>query len=238
MTSFSIRTYILNIKRRSDRRKMMQESLPDGLISEFTSDWGVDFDWRNIDTELLHSFGLFPWKIKSDNPWWNRSLKKGEVACAIAHWECWHHALETTEDTFLFLEDDVSFTPGFMRNLESTLNKLVNYDSEWDLLYLGREPLDRDEEIAKGIVKPGYSYGAYAYMLTREAVDKLTNTGFKYSLIPVDEFLPAMYIDHPRLDVRQVFHKKLHAYAIESDIVRPPDQSLYGSDTENSDFVS
>jgi glycosyl transferase family 25 len=237
MDSLGIRTYVLNLRRRKDRRKLMLDSLPGELVPEFTSDWDLDLDWKTIDSKLLSRFNLFPWRIESYNSWWNRYLKRGEVACAIAHWECWCRASQGMEDRFLVLEDDVSIGRGFADDLRSTLGNLTGVDPNWDLLYLGREPLGTDWRLNDNIVKPGYSYGAYAYMLTKKAARKLVDSGFDRALIPVDEFLPAMFIDHPRPDVRRAFPKRLHAYAVHPDMVPSPDESLLGSDTEESDFA-
>ena len=57
------------------------------------------------------------------------------------------------------------------------------------------------------------------------------------SIIPVDEDSPALYLDHPRADVRARYPKILNAFAFEPQIVTqlPKDES--GSDTEASGFL-
>jgi glycosyl transferase, family 25 len=231
-----IYTMILNLRRRQERRNRMRQVIPPGLEAEFTSDWSVDFDWRN-GSKYLDEFGLFPWKIPSSNSWWNRPLKKGEVACAVAHMFCWRYALEKASDVFLILEDDVWFDEGFDEKIVKGLQSLATIEPQWELLYLGREPLSTDLRIAEGIVKPGYSFGAYAYMMTQEGARKLVESTFSRAVIPVDEFLPAMYADHPRADVRREYPKRIVAYAFEPSIVFPLDESIFGSDTEDSVFV-
>lgn len=228
---------VVNLKRRSDRRNRMLRELPPVLEVEFTSDWGIDLDWRTGE-RYLHEFGLFHWEIRSSNFWWNRPLKKGEVACAAAHLLCWHHAIERNSDIFLILEDDVSFDGRFAEKLSNGLGLLKTLEPKWELLYLGREPLDIDLEVAEGVVRPGYSFGAYAYMMTRAGAKKLVASAYDQALIPVDEFLPAMYADHPRIDVRRAYPKRLAAYAFEPSIVFPLDESVFGSDTEDSVSVT
>ena len=232
-TAMKIYTIVLNLKRMSDRRARMLQVIPDGLEVEFTSDWHVDLDWRTGE-RYLDEFGIFPWEIRSPNSWWNRPLKKGEVACAVAHLLSWRHAVEKGSEVFLVLEDDVSFDDRFTEKLSKGLRLLKTLQPKWDLLYLGREPLGADLEVVEGIVRPGYSFGAYAYMMTRDCANKLVATAYDRALIPVDEFLPAMYVDHPRNDVRQVYPKRLVAYAFEPSIVSPLDESVFGSDTEDS----
>lgn len=228
-----IYTIVVNLKRRSDRRTRMLQVVPTELELEFTSDWHVDLDWKT-GARYLDEFGLFPWQIRSSNSWWNRPLKKGEVACAVAHLLSWRHAIDRGSDVFLVLEDDVSFDDGFAEKLSNGLRSLNTLQPKWELLYLGREPLHADLEVAEGIVRPGYSFGAYAYMMTREGANKLVAAAYDRALIPVDEFLPAMYTDHPRIDVRHAYPKRLIAYAFEPSIVCPLDESVFGSDTEDS----
>lgn len=231
-----IKTFVINLKRRKDRLERMHCIIPTILDVEFTSDLGIDMDGRNLTQDQL--VGLFPWKINSDNSWWNRPLKKGEIGCSLSHLNCWRHIVKTNTDTSLILEDDVIFSDGFAIKLESALNKLNNYDPNWDLLYIGREPLQRDEYVLDEIVKPGYSFGTFAYMITYNGAKKLMNTDFEHNLIPSDEFLPAMYIQHPRSDVNKIFRPNLNAYAIEPSLIFPLPEEEVNGDTENSDFVS
>src|SRR6266480_979884 len=62
LCTMKIYTMILNLRRRHERRSRMLQVIPPGLEIEFTSDWSVDFDWRN-GSRYLDEFGLFPWKI-------------------------------------------------------------------------------------------------------------------------------------------------------------------------------
>lgn len=214
----------------------MRSILPVSVKAEFTTYWQGPLDSRNVNPETLEGFGLFPWEICSDNKWWKRPLKKGEVACSISHWLCWRKASETDDSLFLFLEDDVCFIPEFSLKLEIGILGLNDYDPHWNLLYLGRVPLYPDKSAFNGIVKPGYSHCTYAYILTKPAIKKILETSFEKDIIPVDEFLPAMYIDHPREDVRKRYSKILSAYAFEPQIVSQLPKSVAGSDTEDSDF--
>ena len=232
-----IKTLVINLKRREDRQQRMKSILPDILDAEFTSDLGITVDGKHLSKSMGDKFGLFPWKIKSDNPWWNRSLKTGEIGCALSHWNCWRRIVETNVKMSLILEDDVVFSNGFETKLESALDNLKNCGIGWELLYLGREPLAKDEHVCEGIVKPGYSFGTFAYMLTYVGAKKLLDVDFEHDLIPSDEFLPAMYVNHPRPDVNKRFKPSLNAYAIEPSIVSALSYEQTTSDTEDSDLI-
>jgi hypothetical protein len=66
----------------------------------------------------------------------------------------------------------------------------------------------------------------------------LLNCGFEHALIPVDELIPALYMDHPREDIRTLYPKRLKAYALEPALVRQLPKDEAGSDTEASAYVS
>lgn len=231
-----MKTFLLNLARRPDRLRHMRAILPPELDVECTTDWAAPIDGQRIDAAALAGFGLFPWRIESPNSWWSRPLKKGEIGCAIGHWLCWRRARESAGETFLFLEDDVVLADSFVARLGDALARLAAFDPRWDFLYLGREPIGRDEPVVPGIVRPGYSYCSYAYALRRSGVEALLATGYERALIPVDELLPALYLDHPRPDVRARYPKRLRAYALEPPLVRQLPKDVAGSDTEASGF--
>ena len=55
-----IHTYVLNLKRRTDRRRRMIDTLPSMLVPEFTSDWDFDTDWKKMNMESPHRFCSLP----------------------------------------------------------------------------------------------------------------------------------------------------------------------------------
>jgi len=235
----AMKAFVVNLARRVDRLNRMKDILPSGLDAEFTTHWEGPLDGKTLTLESLADlgYGLFPWRIESDNPWWSRPLKKGEIGCAISHWLCWKQAKQRGYDVCLFLEDDVYFAESFLPRLKDGLRALSIYDPTWDLVYLGRVPLMDDEASIKGFVKPGYSHCTFAYVLTLPAIEKMLQTSYYKDIIPVDEFLPAMYIDHPRSDVRRRYRKCLSAYAFEPPLAFQLPKSVAGSDTEESDFI-
>ncbi|GAA5110473.1 glycosyltransferase family 25 protein [Haloechinothrix salitolerans] len=236
-----VRTYVINLPRRADRRAEITRRLPHALPVVFTSDWGAQFDGRILSLDDLHNAGhkLFPWPIASQNPWWSRPLKYGEIGCTLAHHACWRHAATTgTEPYILILEDDAVLGPTFLDDLLQALERLAE-TTAFDLLYLGRYPLEPDRgAVAPGLVVPGYSHCSYGYLLTRPALDVLLGMHLEHAIVPVDEFLPSLYIDHPRDDLRARFPSQLTALACEPPLVhqRPKDDA--GSDTEDSAFVT
>lgn len=212
-----MKAFVLNLKRRKDRKERVSAQLPGYFETYFTSDWDGPMDGQYLTDEMLreHGFSLFPWELQSENRWWNRPMSKGEIGCAISHWLCWEKASSFNDPHYVFLEDDVRLGPTFAEDLPGIVTRLSVLDEAWDLLFLGRCPQGAGEERIGEFVKPGFSYGTHAYMLSRAGVAKLLATGFPGDLIPADELLPAMYGDHPRADVRARYPRCMRAYSVD-----------------------
>lgn len=114
---------------------------------------------------------------------------------------------------------------------------LTAASGRFDLLYLGRLPQEPDQGNDNGFAVPGYSHCTYGYLLTLRAARFLLAADLGQALIPVDEFLPAMYIDHPRVDVRRRFPSRLFALAFDPSLVHQLPKHVAGSDTEDTDFA-
>lgn len=229
--------YVVNLPRRSDRRSAIEAALPAGLSVTFTSDWSGPFDGQQLTlNQLTHAgYGLFPWLTDSPNPWWSRPLKYGEIGCTISHLSCWQEIVRKGSQVAVILEDDAVLAPGFLPRLMEGLSTALRH---CDLVYLGRVPQEPDRGYLNGFVVPGYSHCTYGYLLTQHAAQQLIHAGLEDALIPVDEFLPAMYLDHPRPDVRCLFPPRLRALAFDPPLVSQLPKHLAGSDTEDSEFVS
>ena len=241
MTDSEIATYVINLPRRTDRRAWMEARLPADLHATYTSDLDITIDGRRLTPTGLRVAGatLFDWCIDSDNPWWNRPLKYGEIGCTLAHLASWAHAEENTVARYiLVLEDDADPASGFVADLVAGLDRLYWQGEPFDLLYLGRFPLEPDEPAIPGFVRPGYSHCSFAYLITRFALRTLLSAGLADAVIPIDEFLPAMFLPHPRGDVQARFPPRLAALAFELPLVAQRPKVEAGSDTEDSDYVA
>lgn len=232
-----LRTYVVNLRRRPDRRAWMERTLPGELDPIYTSDWDDLFDGHDLDRQRIERAGyrLFPWQTEADNPWWSRPLKLGEIGCSLAHLACWQHAMQHGDEPYVVvLEDDAVLAPDFLAKL---LTGIGNLTRSFDLLYLGRFPLEPDRPAAAGFVSPGYSHCTFAYLLRRAALSKLLALRLDQAIVPVDEFLPATYIDHPREDLRTRFPRQLVALACDPPLVTQLPKEQAGSDTEDSAYV-
>ena len=226
--------FVVNLARRPDRRTRMQRILPPSWSVEYTTHWPGPRDGAAIGPTDLGGLGLFDWEIKSRNQWWNRPLKLGEIGCAVSHWLCWQRATALHSTRTLVLEDDVTLVPRIEDQLEAGLVKLNTLDPDWDLVYLGRWALepDSDTPVTPGLVRPAYSYCTFGYMLSASGLAKVLDVDFERAIIPVDELLPALYMPHPREDVRRRYPPRLNAYAFDPALVTQLPKEIAGSDTE------
>jgi hypothetical protein len=81
-------------------------------------------------------------------------MRSRGIGCAISHLKCWELAVARGDRRFLVLEDDVLFVDGFVERLQNGLTRVERFDANWDLVYLGRVPLEPGRRVIDGIVQP------------------------------------------------------------------------------------
>jgi glycosyl transferase family 25 len=234
---------VIGLPRRQDRRARLESALsrlPDARPL-FAADLGAVVDWRNWSPADLEDLRrrVFPWCDPTDtiNPWWQRHLKLGEIACTLSHWNVWTYAHRQGLNGIVVLEDDARPETGF-EDYARLLAALDAEDPAWDLLYLGRARVTPDRGLRGQFVLPGFSYHTHAYALSARGLVKALATDVAHAIIPADELLPAMYMAHPRADVRKRFPPTMAAYGLPQDIVNQHPKPQSGSDTEDSPFLS
>jgi collagen beta-1,O-galactosyltransferase len=212
----------------------MLQIRPYCLSYTLTSSLGIEIDGSILAKTDLSDYGLFKWRIESRNHWWNRPLKAGEIGCAIAHATSWADAFNKNSEFCIILEDDICFSESFCEQVDSALRRLST--ELWDILYLGRLPLESDKGDLDFLSIPGYSHCSYGYILSRTGIQKALDTDLLSDIIPIDEFLPAMYMDHPRRDVAARYRRCMNAFSFNPCIVEQLPKDMAGSDTESSEY--
>ena len=112
--------------------------------------------------------------------------------------------------------------------------------------YIGRKPMQPDApcEECSLVVKPGYSYWTVAYFITLEGSSKLLRAQPLQHMVPVDEFLPFMYGQHPKQqEWKSLFPSDIEELVAVSSaqLLVQPDRFVgeeeYISDTETSHII-
>jgi GR25 family glycosyltransferase involved in LPS biosynthesis len=209
--------YVIALNPTQERIDDIVNRLRDLGISGIPYEIVNGFDGHN--TPLPEGYNVYDgWAIPDGwNEWWKEPVKPGEVGCAISHINVWNQAIEEGYQRVLILEEDFK--------VERPLNELTDQElighqySNWDLCYLGRFVFEDEvqEKITPNLVKPGNSYNAHAYMITREGAQKLVDGNLHSNIIPVDEYIPALYMGHRREDINAIFSKSMLAISTGTD---------------------
>jgi hypothetical protein len=68
MTTPGLKTYVVNLKRRADRRARMERVLPAAWDVQFTSDWDGPMDGQAIDPDDLARLRALPMAAPGRQP--------------------------------------------------------------------------------------------------------------------------------------------------------------------------
>lgn len=245
--------FVINLKRRPDRLEIIKQALPEPWKSKalFTTEWEGIVDGERIENEqdmLKAGVKLYPnWKIDGHtNTFWNRNIKKGEIGCSFSHLNVWRKSFDEMEKDesikfVVILEDDATFSKDAcertLRCIESLPQTGVN---GWDILYLGcvLQQGKTNTPFNSWCNRPGFSYCTYGYVLSRTGVKKVLQQHLENNMIAVDEFIPALYVEHPREDVRKLYKPCLNAFVIKPHTVFQRTKLEAGSNTEQSEQIS
>lgn len=231
------KVFIINLKRRTDRRQNMIERIGRAGLRcpvEFVE----AVDAKELPPDPGDAYRPYlQWEDPgSDNEWYQRPLKMGEIGCSLSHYRVWQQIQREKIERALILEDDAILSENFLSQCQ-LLHKEIPAD--WELLYLYRFrlPITLDQNISERVVIPGFSHCTVAYVVQRNAVEKMIESGFLHNLVPIDEFLPCLYSEEARADIKTLFRLRLKTYASNPDLVLQDDKQEMGSDTEASAFL-
>ncbi|UXI23098.1 activating signal cointegrator 1 [Sarcoptes scabiei] len=237
--------YVINLLRRSERKRRMKKSLRKLHIQ---AKFFKATDGNELNDEYLNKIGI-QFLDGYRDPYHQRPMTFGEIGCFLSHYRIWEEALRLNHSKIIVLEDDVRFDRNFHQQWNLIYQKFNSLPmNQYDFLYLGRKlndgQYDKEEIVNEMFVRPRYSYWTIGYMITRRGIEKLLLANPLSRMIPIDEFLPLMYDAHPNETLTQMFgHRqdKLEALSLRHLIVSPTHyvgDPQYISDTELSDKIS
>ncbi|XP_042354217.1 procollagen galactosyltransferase 2 [Plectropomus leopardus] len=231
--------FLINLKRRSDRRDRMLRSL---AVLGINATLIEAVDGKALNSSQLQAMGIDMLPGYKD-PYSDRVLTRGEIGCFLSHYNIWKQVVQQELQQVLVLEDDVRFEPRFCSKLMTIVENVQRVGLEWDLVYVGRKRLQvkEPEQWVKGVsnlVHPGYSYWTLGYILSLNGAQKLLQANPLNKMLPVDEFLPIMFNKHPKDEYMQYFEQRdLRAFSVEPLLLFPTHytgEPGYFSDTETS----
>lgn len=183
----TIPIFIINLKTRLNKKRKTQIQLKNNNL---TGTFIEAFDGRYIDVNNLKKKD-----IVGDYPNY-RQLRRGEIGCYLSHLKCWDLILKTGKPYGLVLEDDVVFANDFRSKFNDVFSHIK--DKPWDIIQLGRRCkqgwFDKDCTEGTYIYNDAFypsvvGYGAFAYIIKPEAINKLLKNIFPISR-PIDVVVP------------------------------------------------
>lgn len=173
--------YVINLKRRLDRRTTLEKKYP---YLDFTFIEAIDGKQLKIQ-DLIYNREL---NKSFFDP--HGMVTMGVFACALSHKKAWDQALQDGVENALFLEDDVFLynkcieENKYTDEYQDILNEIQSHD--WDLLHLGKKkPQVFGMNVGKYLTVPKFNNnyeGAHAYVATKEMIKTLS-----------DNYLPVKY---------------------------------------------
>nr|XP_033773160.1 procollagen galactosyltransferase 2 [Geotrypetes seraphini] len=231
--------FMINLKRRKDRRDRMLQSLYEMEIAITIV--------NAVDGKALNSSQLKALNIEMlpgyRDPYSGRELTRGEIGCFLSHHHVWKQVVDRRLEKSLLIEDDARFEPQFKRRLMKLMDDVEEEQLDWDLIYIGRKRMqvERPEKAVPNVmnlVESDYSYWTLGYAISLQGAHKLIAADAFSKMLPVDEFLPVMYNKHPVASYMEHFEPRdLKAFSAEPLLIYPTHytgQPGYISDTETS----
>ncbi|XP_067846831.1 procollagen galactosyltransferase 2-like [Heptranchias perlo] len=231
--------FMINLKRRTDRRERMLRTLYEQDIEVKVVD---AVDGKALNTSHLKALNIEMLPGYHD-PYSGRILTRGEIGCFLSHYYIWKEVVDQGLEKVLVLEDDNRFEPHFRKKITKLMEDIEENQLDWDLIYIGRKRMQvqQPEKSVPGImnlVEADYSYWTLAYIISQQGAKKLLAAEPFGKMLPVDEFLPIMYNKHPVEDYMMFYDlRNLKAFSVEPLLIYPTHytgEPGYVSDTETS----
>ena len=168
------KSYIISIKRNEERlRETMTHLNDEGIIPEIYH--GLDGEITGIETKYLYEV---------DHPGTGFSIGPKVTNLYLSHFTLWKACLYSNGDTFLIMEDDVRYKPGWREHVDQAVRSM---DKDWGMLFVGSCCCEnRHKKKIKGrLHEIKYAVCAHSYAVTRKALEYMTNKMDKF-WCPVD----------------------------------------------------
>jgi GR25 family glycosyltransferase involved in LPS biosynthesis len=193
-TKFEIK--VVNLERRPDRREQTILKFKEQGIIDYKFIEAVDGQKLDVSVDIIELF--------KGNDYGSR---KGFIGCALTHYNLWKKLLESTDEYYFIMEDDVQMDPKF-----SEMIKSIDY-SKYDILFIGysmfssvREKMEVNNEFSIGHLSMGqYIGGTFAYSINRIGAKKMLNyiekNGIKHGIDYLFKIIPDLecYESKPQL---------------------------------------
>ena len=187
-------TYIVNLERRPDRKKAMEELFESQGI-DYSFFKAVDGKSLVVTEEIVRLF--------TGNDFSNR---KGVIGCAMSHYMLWKQLSEDTgNEYYIIYEDDITLCDDYKNKLDGVIRQLDGRDFVLLGYHVFRENSLTKTISAEGLVqtnKNAYIGGFFSYIITKSGCKKLLNyiekNGIKHGIDYIIKICPELNIYNPQ----------------------------------------
>ena len=184
-TKFEIK--VVNLERRTDRKEQTVEKFKEHYIIDYKFIEAVDGQKLEVGTDIIELF--------KGNDFGSRS---GVIGCALSHYNLWKNLLQSQDEYYFIMEDDVRMESDFSEKLKS-----IDY-SKYDILFFGysmfssvREKMEANREFSIGrLSMDQYVGGTFAYSINRtgakKMVDYIEKNGIKHGIDYLFKIIPEL----------------------------------------------
>lgn len=188
-------TYVVNLERRPDRKKAMEELFESQGIESYSFFKAVDGKSIVVTDEIVRLF--------IGNDFANR---RGVIGCAMSHYMLWKQLSEdTSNEYYIIYEDDITLCDDYKNKLDEVLKDLEGKD----LVLLGFTTFRENSYIktisVKGLVQTNldaYIGGFFSYIITKSGCKKLLSyietKGIKHGIDYIIKIYPELKIYNPQ----------------------------------------
>ena len=233
-----MKSFVINLERSEDRRKH--------VLKEF-SGRGIEFEFSTGKDRLELSqddYNEFS-DPQCETIDWSHPIVPGLLACWISHQTIWKECLKDDSlDLAAIFEDDVLIGEKF----DHAIKLLESNKHLFDIVFLNqlnpnktfKSVIEICDGLNLGIVK-FQNIGAYGYLISRTAMQRLVEQFPKFRDLPIDDILHAPWLTNLRtytLNPPVVFHRTGHESLIRAPRLQPGKPSIPQEDTITQDWQS
>lgn len=157
---------IVNLDRRTDRWESTKKTLDSAGITQYERFSAIDGQTLQMTPEIKMLF--------RNNDF---NYRQGFIGCAMSHIKLWKQLVESKDDYYIVLEDDIELVDNFKEKLNVTLHHILqNPFSELcflgHFLWSGKPAKSNDYPELSKLSNDDYMGGTYGYIISKSAAWK------------------------------------------------------------------
>ena len=183
------KTFIINLKRRIDRKKCIIDIFNKISFNDYTFYEAIDGINIDINYEIIYLF--------QNNDFQNR---KATIGCALSHYNIWIDLInDETSDYYIIFEDDIKISDNFILYLNK-VKEYINNNLDIDFLFLGylwHNEKERDNYFSiSDLDIDHYIGGFHSYIITKnganQMINYIKNNGIKHGIDYLVKIIPSL----------------------------------------------